>query len=41
VPQPLLHHVQRDVPADRLHAEAVPQPFGAGVRAIRDARRRG
>src|SRR3954451_13703502 len=37
VAEPLLHHVEGDALADGLHAEAVPQALGAGVRAGRDA----
>ncbi len=28
MPQPFLQHVERDAPANRLHAEAVPQALG-------------
>src|ERR671917_1368830 len=38
VAEPLLHHVQRDAPGDGLHAEAVPQALGAGVRTVGDIR---
>ena len=34
MPQPLLHHVEGDAPADGLHAEAVPQALGAGVGSV-------
>src|SRR4051812_35063349 len=37
VAQPLLHHVERDTPADGLHPEAMPQALGAGVGAAGDA----
>ena len=35
--QPLLHPAEDDILADGLHAEAVPQALGAGVRAGWDA----
>lgn len=37
MPQPLLHHIQCDTSADGLHAEAMPQALGAGMRASRNA----
>jgi hypothetical protein len=39
VSQPLLQHVQGNASADCLHAETVPQAFGAGVRAVSDTGR--
>lgn len=37
MPQPFLHHVQRDAPGHRLHSEAEPQALVVGVEAVRDA----
>src|SRR4051812_47592747 len=39
MPEPLLHHVEGDAPADSLDAETVPQALGAGVGTVRDTRR--
>src|SRR3954466_10421404 len=40
MPEPLLHHVEGDAPADGLDAEAVAQALRAGVGTGRDTCRR-
>src|SRR4051812_34024315 len=39
VPQPFLHHVKGDAPADGLDAEAVPQALRTGMGPVWDVRR--